>query len=419
MSPTPLAPAAAPPFGPTGGFGPACARLGRRSAGTGLLAIVLLLAAAVAPEVAQAQSLLSSGGLGTPVDATDARSRALGGASVGLTGAGVFPTDPASAAGVSLPGIAATMEATVNTPDDGVESGGTRFPSLAILFPYRGYVFSATVAGVFSQEWDAAVIRVIELGGSDVQARDAFEGRGGVSTARFGVARPIGETLQVGMAAGTYTGSLERQFVRELNPADVGPEVEPFGVRGVWRARGLNAVVGANWRVDDLFRVGGTVVFGGDLELSPTAETEGEARSVPMPTELRLGASGLLMPGLTVAVETSRADWSGAAEALENEGGPGVAWSLGGGVEWNRITVLGRPLPVALGYRQRDLPFSFLGETVSERALTSGIGLHLVDATEETPLGRLHLSFETGNRSTDSWEESFLRTTLSLRVSGR
>ncbi|TVP75728.1 MAG: hypothetical protein EA352_07480 [Gemmatimonadales bacterium] len=381
--------------------------------------LLLLGGLATAPGEARAQSLLSAGGLGTPVDATDARSRALGGASVGLTGAGVFPSDPASAAAVSLPGIAATMEANVTSPEDGVESGGTRFPSLAILFPTRGYVFTGTLVGVLSQEWNAAVVRDIDLGDASVQARDSFEGRGGVSAARFGVARPIGESLQVGAAFGTYIGSMERQFIRELSPADVGPGVEPFGVRGVWRARGLNGVVGANWRLDDLLRVGATLVVGGDLELNPTGETDASTQTIPMPTELRLGASGLLLPGLTVAVETSRADWSDAGRALGNEGGPGVAWSFGGGAEWNRITILGRPLPVAAGYRQRDLPFSFLGESATERAFTAGVGAHLVDATESTPLGRIHLSLETGTRSTDSWDENFLRTTLSLRVSGR
>ena len=55
-----------------------------------------------APSQLEAQSLVARAGLGLPVEPLDARSRAMGGAGIGLSGAYLLATDPAAAAGLVL-----------------------------------------------------------------------------------------------------------------------------------------------------------------------------------------------------------------------------------------------------------------------------------------------------------------------------
>jgi hypothetical protein len=390
--------------------------------GPGALLAPLVLAATiflVSPFPGAAQSLLSASGLGIPVEAPDGRSRMLGSVGVALSGSALLPNDPASAGWSTLPGIVMSGQAGGETFQDGGTAYQSRFPFLGIVYPYGSQIYSLSFSGAFSQEWDVEVDRILELAGEPVGAVDRFEGRGGVSAARFGVARRLAEDrVSVGANIGSHLGSVERRFSRELNPDDVGTEVEPFELEGVWRSAGLTAAAGAHWDVTPLIRLGGSVTWSEDLRLDPTADTDGEAQRIPMPMELRGGVFATLTPGLGLAASIYRADWSETAEALGDTEAPGMVWQWGTGLEWAGTTVLGRQVPLAAGYRSRDLPFSFLGSAARESAFTGGIGIHLADA-ETTPMARLHVGFEVGTRTAGDLEEDFWRTTFTLRLSGR
>jgi hypothetical protein len=73
---------------------------------------------------------------------------------------------------------------------------------------------------------------------------------------------------------------------------------------------------------------------------------------------------------------------------------------------------------MAVGYRSTQHPFSFLGEQVSETAITGGIGMHLA-SSEEIPLAQVHVGLERGTRDAGPSSESFFRTTVTFRVWGR
>jgi hypothetical protein len=386
------------------------------------LAATVVLAAALllipTAHEAEAQSLLSAGGLGMPTDAPDARSRMLGGVGIGMSGSHLLPHDPAAAGRVGLPGISATMEIGTETPEGGERARRTLFPSIGVIYPHGGNVFFATFSGALNQEWEATAQPVIDFGDREVRALDVFRGRGGISAARLGMARPVTDRISVGASIGSHVGSIERDFRRDLNPSDVGTGVEPFTSEGIWRARGLTAVGGVSIDVSSVLRVAGSVTWSDDLELSPSEDTDGESLRVPMPTELRVGSYATVAPGLGFALSLQTADWTGAAGAMGDEAAPGRVWQWGAGLEWMNFSWLERQFPVALGYRQRDLPFSFLGDAATERAFTGGFGAYLSDLDEVNPLARLHLGLEVGSRTSDDWEESFFRTTVTLRLSG-
>jgi hypothetical protein len=108
----------------------------------------------------------------------------------------------------------------------------------------------------------------------------------------------------------------------------------------------------------------------------------------------------------------SYADWSAAHE----EGA--VAFGYGVGLELEQVSLLGRLLPVRLGYKRADLPFRFDGEAPSESAWTAGIGFNMAQVGS-IPLARVDFAIEAGSRSAGSLSESFRRATMTVRVAGR
>jgi hypothetical protein len=370
------------------------------------------------PSALQAQSLLASGGLGAPVGVPDARGRMLGGAGVGLFGAHHSPTDPAAAGRLFLGSIEATMESGVESEAGGPTTGRTRFPSFGVAYPHRGTVYLMSYSGVLGQEWRSRVLRTVDMGGESVDAIDQYEARGGIGAFRAGIARTVGNDLSLGILVGSYLGSLDRSFRRELDPSAVGAEVEPFVAQGRWQASGMTVTGSASWDALPILRVGAGITWSDELALEPVFDTPGGTVSVPVPLELRVGLQATLAPGLGLALSAERADWSEAAEALGLGGSAGGALGWGAGLEWTESRLRDRRVPLALGYRSSELPFGFMGEIATESVITGGFGIHLAE-TEGIPLARVSVGFDRGTRTAGDREESFLRTTVTFRLSGR
>jgi hypothetical protein len=391
----------------------------RRFAGSTAAALLLAGATLLPAGSVHGQSLLSSGGLGMPTGPADGRARMLGGAGVGLNGGYFSPTDPAAAGWLFLGTIEGSMEAGIESLDDGATTGRSRFPSFGIAWPLGRNVYTLGFTGVLSQEWRSQVARPVEVGdGEVVDALDRFEARSGIGAFQLGVARRLSEPLSVGVNVGRYVGSVDRNFARELDPIEVGPDVEPFTAQGRWRASGTSVTGSASWDLSSLIRVGAGATWGGDLALDPLGETAGGAVTVPMPVALRVGTHASLAPGLALVASMTSTDWSDAAAALGDDASPGRVLDWGAAVEWDGSRVRNRRIPLAVGYRSGELPFSYLGEPASESAFTGGIGIHLAEA-EGIPLARVHVGLEAGTRSAGTSEESFFRTTVTFRITGR
>jgi hypothetical protein len=70
-----------------------------------------------------------------------------------------------------------------------------------------------------------------------------------------------------------------------------------------------------------------------------------------------------------------------------------------------------------VGYRHRDLPFTFQGGAPTETAWTGGLGLALNEVGELVRAG-LDLALERGERTSIVINEKFWRASLTLRVAG-
>jgi hypothetical protein len=295
--------------------------------------------------------------------------------------------------------------------------GNTRFPVIGVSYPYRGSAFTVSMGSFLEQEWEVRNTLMLDLAGEEVEARDTFRSEGGIGQLRLGWGRRITESVAVGASGGILTGSLERSLTRELDPDQVGPDVDPFQTAARWSASGTVVSAGAAWNPSEMVRVGGSATWFGDLTLRPVAGSGGGTRSYSLPIEYRVGGTFEMAPRLSLVLGTTYADWTGAGEDLGGGGTRGAVWSYGGGIEWTGAALLGRPLPLRLGYRQRDLPFLFQGEAGSERGFSGGFGINLAD-TEEMPIARLELGVQRGSRDAGALSEDFWRATVSVRLAG-
>jgi hypothetical protein len=382
---------------------------------------ILLALAASAPGVA-GQSILSGTGLGTPLDALDARATALGGIGLGLTGGGLSPADPAAAADLTIPALLFTFHTSWvdATAAGGVdEFSGTRFPHIAASYPVNGVgTVSLGFGGVLDQRWRLEREQPFPGGGATARVTDTFTSDGGVSAVRVGVARRVGPALALGVQVGRHVGEVTRIFTRRFDSLEAGVSVPSYQLGGAWSYGGLTATVGAAVDLGSAARVSGSYTVSGDLDAEASEDTAGEGSTFDMPAELRVGASARLAPELSVVAGVHRVDWSSIGPGLE----PGVSGrtvlSLGGGLEWTGSNVLGKPGALRLGYRRRDLPFATAAmPEPTESAFTFGVGMDLL-RSENVTLARLDLALDRGSRDAGALEESFWRLSTSFRVSG-
>lgn len=381
--------------------------------------LALSLVVVTQPAPAAGQSLLSAGGLGTPIEALDGRSRALGSVGVGLSGGAVLPTDLTRAQSLFVPTFTFTLQPTSGTVTrDGIESQieGTRFPLLGVAYPV-GTLGVATLSygGFLDQRWKAENTTTLELAGESVDATDAFESSGGVAVARLGFTRAVTQGLVLAASVGVYTGRQTRVFTRTLDADQVGATLDPFVTRAQWKMHGNALSIGAMWDPAAFLRVSGSIAMSGDLEATPTNETEGGPRTFGLPAEIRLGASASLTPVIMATFGFSTANWSGAGIDGEDVRSPGTVRSFGGGLEWTGIDFWGRGLPIRLGYRRTELPFGIGTEDPVEKVFAAGFGWNLME-TEAILIAALDFAVENGTRDAGSISEAFRRYTVSLRV---
>ena len=372
------------------------------------------------PVAASGQSLLSAGGLGIPVDPLDARSRALGGAGIGLMGGQLLPADPVAAADLRVPSVTITLAnawVDVEEGDASSTASGARFPALGVSYPLRDWgSFTLTYGSLLDQRWETTRRQRLPLGGTTAVVTDRFFSDGGIAALRVGFGGRIAPSLAVGGSVGLYTGELTRNLTRTFDSVDVSLDVSPSQTGGFWNYSGVTATVGATVDVAEVARLAANVTWSGDVDADPSDDTSGSGATFDFPIELRVGGSGALTPGLVANVGVVYADWSSAGEPLRESSGRS-ALTVGGGLEWTRATLAGRRSPIQLGYRRSTLPFTFGSEEAVESALSAGFGIDFVQSGTTTLAG-MGISIERGSREAGTLSESFFRASLTLRVAG-
>ena len=370
----------------------------------------------------QAQSVGASEGLGAPLEALDARTRALGGVGIGLRGDRLVPTDPASVADLILPALTFSLQTSwVDVDEAGTPSTftATRFPVLGVAYPLRGIgVATLSFGSVMDQGWLVQRTSNISLGGdSRARVTDQFYSEGGVSALRLGFARRISPTLAVGATVGSYTGDVTRAFTRSFDSVAVETSVPDFNIGGQWRYSGFTWSAGLTADLGEVARFSASYTRGGDLEATPSEETDGGADSFAMSNDLRVGASALLAPELSLNAGILRSDWASVGDRYDGVTGYATT-TWGTGLEFTGARLLGKPGALRLGYRSGGLPFGPTGaDEPSENMYSAGIGLALLQSGDIT-VASSDFTLERGSRTVGSISEEFWRFALSVRVSG-
>jgi len=381
--------------------------------------LLFLLVMMILPPSAGAQSLFGSQGLGMLLEPLDARARGLGSVGVGLLGPSLHPADLAAAARIYLPSGQLTLQpqwVDVDLAGETLSTRATRFTQMGLAYPVPSLSGTAVlqIGSFLDQRWVVEESSTQEFRGEEVAVNDVFRSDGGVSTVELGWAQRMGETLSLGVGLGSRIGSVSRSFQRIIEAEEAG-DVVPFRTGGEWRYSGLLASLGFQWDAGRSLRLGGSVTWSQDLEAKPTESTDGEAASFDLPTEFRLGATGVLTPRLAASAGFSYANWTSSGDALGAEAVTGAVLSYGGGLEWAGPVWGIRNFPIRLGFRRSDLPFTFEGEDPTETAFTGGIGLNLVPA-QTGLVGAIDLGVERGKREAGSLSESFWKASITFRV---
>lgn len=387
----------------------------------GAAAVAAALAGIAAPAV-QAQSGLSARGLGYPIDALDARSRGLGGLTAGLPEPHLSLINPAAVVGLPSAGLSVTFQADEISSRGGLDDqdySTSRFPAIQAAFPI-GERLVATVgyASFLDQNWSASRLDSITVGGQRRQVADRFDSQGGAARLRAGAGYRLAPRIDVGVALDVFTGALRDSSVRAIEglaPAFQGTD---------YRWQGLGFSAGARWR-GNAASVSAVVTGGGELQ-AEARDSGVVGKGYNLPLTFDVGASARIAQRATGAVSVRYAQWSSANEALTSGTGTGAGYNGGsrdalqvsGGLEYEGLRLLGRPLPVRLGGRFAELPFRWSSESefVDERAVTGGMGILFSGGA-----AALEFGVERGWRGGDAagLDESFWRGTLSLALLGR
>jgi hypothetical protein len=383
----------------------------------------LALALFLVPAPGVAQSILSTQGLGFPLEPMDARARAMGSVGTGLFGGALTPLDPASSPGLLIPTANLTLQpywSEGSMDGEVVEGQGMRFPLMGLAYPVASLngMVSLTLGGYMDQRWEVSVEDTEDLSGKPIHITNYYRSDGGISTIRLGWAQRLGRTLALSAGLGYHLGSVTRTYVRGFDSLSVEiAQIKAYTDGGKWTYGGPTGSFGAAWDPVDLLRLSGSVTWHGTLEAEPSLATQAAGASYELPLEYRFGASGLLTPQLSLTVGMSYADWTTSSEGLTEDDVVGTVMSFGGGIEWQARAFGSRTLPIRLGMRRSGLPFKLDGEDPTETIYSGGLGLNFTQA-DTFVLAGIDFGVEKGNREAGTFSEDFWRSSITFRVSG-
>jgi hypothetical protein len=382
---------------------------------------LVLAAAALLPDGVAAQSALASRGLGYPMEAIDARSRALGG-SIGFADPRLSLVNPAALAALPAPTIGFTYQGDSFDPGfTGAEAGATgRFPLVQAAFPFRQrIILSAGYGSFLDQHWQAEHRDSITVAGERREVVDRFTSTGGSARLRLGGAYQFGPQFGAGVAVDVFTGAVRDSVTRQIT--GLFPSIEA----AEYRYDGMGLGAGVRWTPHPALAVEAAVSGGGNLRATPRGAVVDDeiapATEVryPLPLRANAGASGRIAQTILVVASGRWSGWSTADGALA--GGARDAMGFGGGVEWDGFGIAGRPVPLRLGARYDQLPFAWqdgAGDAgfPTETALTGGLGLRLAGGAAQLDVGA-----ERGWRGggAPGFDEPYWRLTLSAAILGR
>ena len=289
----------------------------------------------------------------------------------------------------------------------GASLSSTRFPLFGFASPVGHRLTLSFSAGDYlDRTWAVQTSKDSVLRGDTVTFEDDARSQGGVTDLRLGAAYVLTRSLLVGVGLHALSGSTRRSVERSFSNANY----TSYGDLVVTDFSGLGVSLGAQMRLSRWLALAATARVNSRLEATAT---NGASARIAMPAELTAGLIYAPVVGSGIAVSLGYQTWARSADdlaAAEQERSRSV-WSLSVGAESENVRLLGRRVPVRVGYRWRQLPFPVNGAALDERALSGGFGLVFSDGRASVDLG-----VDSGRRTAGAATERFTTVFVGVTV---
>lgn len=363
-----------------------------RAAGVAIAATVLMASSALA------QASLSTQGFGFPTGELSTRAQGAGGSL-----AEVDPLSPVNPASIALLGTRIVFFQiepefrTVTSANGDDHTRTARYPNVMGAIPVAGsFVFSFGSSTLLDRTSETVFTQPQILSPTDsVLMTTRFTIDGAMDDIRLAGAWAPTSWLRVGLGAHAIAGHnlvTVRQSFDDTVAFAVSTQSRILSFSGTAASAGIQILA------KDL-TAAFSVRQGGTLSMSSQDTTLTRAR-VPN----RFGGS-LTFTGLAnsfFSVRTSRDDWSalGGLGSSTLKGVDGWDTSVGADVAGPRWG--SRPLYFRAGYRDRTLPFTADGNTVTEKSISGGLGTLFANGRMMSDLALVHANRSAGLSASES-----------------
>jgi hypothetical protein len=371
-------------------------------------AIVVIALAVTLPSAADAQNsvygVLGIGFVGRPLG-TRARGTA-GGLGAVDQASGLNPATVAAYRSVSVNGsIGTTLRSytALGASADGLTETRAPFAQLAGWIRGTPVSFGITYSTYADRTYNLVTVDTISIDGSDVEVSDRIFSDGAVADIGGSLAARIGSRIGVGVAVHLLTGSTKAGALREFSDPTYRPAAEEvrLGFNGAGLAVGLMVVPHPRLSLAAAFRT--------DSRLETVVDSTAFSK-IQLPMTFTGGMMVIPHRVLHWATTFTYQTWSDAAGDLAATSTVRAfdTWEVSSGFEIGGPGV--SPIPLRLGFRYANLPFSPSDDQPRELAFAAGTGLGFA-----SDRGRLDFSVERIRREgagakEDAWYLTFAVT---------
>jgi opacity protein-like surface antigen len=364
-------------------------------------AALLIVLLAAASDLGAQTSLYGVLGLGYPGRPSGARSRILGSGPDGIDRESAL--NPAAIGEISRLAIVATSLASFrNYEIDTVvvnDLRDTRFPyaSVAGVIPKTPVTFAASYSIYAERTYDLVNEGTIELRGDSVDIVDNVTSDGAIADLRAALGWDLNGWLVLGAGFHILTGSTHETLTRLYSdttnylPLNARSQVSYSGLgvsAGVLLSPFRRLLIGASFRSD------------GNLDVTRDSVPGG---TVNLPMTISGGVEYRPWPKILFATTVVWRSWSDANEGMSSDADTAFdTWEIGAGVELNRTGTI----PVRLGFRYAQLPFSPTAEQPREIDLSLGTALRLAQGRAAIDMGIERAMRDGGGASERAWQIS-------------
>ena len=303
--------------------------------------------------------------------------------------------------------VAAPTKREYQSPFGNADLQTVRFPLMGFAAPLPSRaVIGFSISDYLDRTFTVTIRDTMNVRGNDEPFTDAGRSIGGISDLQLGVGYRMSPNLSVGAAFHYYMGSTRLTVQRSFDNLIYDEIFQQTNTefRGPGFGAGIMGSLGRRLEFAASGRYNGTML---------SSNTLGNTARTQLPGQAALGLRWQPVPGVFLAGTAQYDLWSRTGAGLDTTGGVQAldVWSYSAGIEVLNFNLLFGRLPLRLGYRMRDLPFTSLNQTVTEWGASFGVGLNV--ARERATVD---FSFEHGGRDAGQSKESFNSVFVGLTV---